>query len=403
MSDHLTFTQFVSRPAKDVYWAFTNAMGLREWLCDNSFLRLEVGGPLLLIWNGIYDVYCTFTALETDKHLAFTWQGTGEPGVMAVDVTLTPQDDGTAITLVHSKLGEGEVWQKTRTQVHAAWESALHNLKSVMETGLDRRIQDRPMLGIYLGPFDAEIAKRLGVPTENGTLLTGVIEGMGAQAAGLQGDDVIVTLDDQPAGTFNEFNAVIRQHKGGDTIPVEFYRGAQKHRVMMTLTKRPEPNVPAAPAELAERLRATHAQLNAELDAVLAGVPEAILAQPPAPGEWSVNDVLAHLIWSERFLQTLHHGVSGGDDYIAWPDNGVLHLAGILGAYPTGEALLAEFKRQQVQTVAQLVAYPEDLLTSRRGTFVRLVQNLDGWTGHVTVHTAQIRAAIEAAREKAQR
>ena len=53
---------------------------------------------------------------------------------------------------------------------------------------------------------------------------------------------------------------------------------------------------PLTPTAVAPFLRATLASLTAEVDALSASA----LAWHPAPGEWCVNEVLGHLIETER-------------------------------------------------------------------------------------------------------
>ena len=49
--------------------------------------------------------------------------------------------------------------------------------------------------GYIIGDFNADIATKLGVPVEYGTRLSDVVDGMGAQKAGLQKNDVIIAID----------------------------------------------------------------------------------------------------------------------------------------------------------------------------------------------------------------
>ena len=62
----------------------------------------------------------------------------------------------------------------------------------MLGSGPDLRITNRPMMGISPSDFNAEIAKKLGVPVNTGMRLDGVVDGMGAQSAGLQKDDVLI-------------------------------------------------------------------------------------------------------------------------------------------------------------------------------------------------------------------
>src|SRR5690606_29305938 len=123
-------------------------------------------------------------------------------------------------------------------------------------TGIDLRIANRPMLGIVPGDFTEEQAKALGVPALEGLRLDGLVDGMGAQIAGLQKDDVLIGMAGKViTSDFNTLTQAIAGKKGGETVEVIFYRGAEKKSVMMTLSKRPMPEVPFNPKELAKQAR----------------------------------------------------------------------------------------------------------------------------------------------------
>src|SRR5690606_21762951 len=122
-------------------------------------------------------------------------------------------------------------WKDAAKEFHKHWAENLRNLKSVLETGIDLRIAERPMLGIIPGDFTAEQATALGVPVHEGMRIDGTVEGMGAQRVGLQRDDVIVEMAGHPISDFNSLVRAIAGKKGGDKVEVVYYRGADKKTV----------------------------------------------------------------------------------------------------------------------------------------------------------------------------
>jgi hypothetical protein len=123
-------------------------------------------------------------------------------------------------------------------------------------------------------------------------------------------------------------------------------------------------------------------------------VPESVLSAAPAEGEWSVNENLAHLIWTERHVQmTLWNDYRGGFG-VDWPDNHAIHLVGVLAVYPTNPDLIAEMKRSLTATVAMIkTLMPED--GDNKPVFVRIAQNVQGNCDHVRQHIEQIAATIQ--------
>src|SRR5205085_11969576 len=121
----------------------------------------------------------------------------------------------------------------------------------------DLRVARRPMLGLSGGaPLEAERAARLGVPVTEGLWLDGFLEGMGARAAGLQKDDVLVSLGGQPVNAGTSLASLLQGHRAGDRVPIDFYRGTERHTVTVELSARPMIQPPASAEELAREVRA---------------------------------------------------------------------------------------------------------------------------------------------------
>ncbi|MCB9450751.1 MAG: SRPBCC domain-containing protein [Anaerolineaceae bacterium] len=394
----LTFTRTIQAAPSVVYIAFTNSTLMHSWFSNTARVDARENGVWLAGWNMGFYAAGVFTQLKQDEHITYTWQGRGDPGETQVDIHLEQQGDATLLTVTHSGLGEGEAWDQRADLFAENWEAGLDNLVSVLETGLDQRVMRRPMLGIYPnGALDAATAQTLGVPVTQGIHLGGVVPGMGAEAAGLGQDDVIVTMDGKPTFDFQSFTAVIDTHQAGDTVPLEFYRGAEKHTTEMTLSGRSVPQVPATPEALAAHAHEEHTKLDAELDDLLQGITEAEADHRPAPSEWNIKENLAHLIWSQRWLQFWIFGLNGGDGNVAWPDNGPLHLLPALAVYPTAAALVAELKRAEAATEAVLAALPPELL-ARKALYTNVSMSVDGFVQHTQGHLAQMSQALESAR-----
>ena len=172
----------IAAPAAHVYRAFATAQGLQEWMADVAEADAREGGRLYIWWNaGFYMSGLYKEAVEKEK-VSFSWHASGEPAPTQVAVSLDEEDGGTKVTLVHSGLGEGEAWEGVAENFVREWKSSLANLKSVLETGVDARVYDRPMLGFYVGGLvDAPMQARLNLPVDYGIQVSGVLSGMRAK------------------------------------------------------------------------------------------------------------------------------------------------------------------------------------------------------------------------------
>jgi uncharacterized protein YndB with AHSA1/START domain len=400
MSITVKSEQLIKASPAQVYYALTHAEGLHEWLCDFATVAPRPAGRMYLWWHGDFYSSGEYIALEENKSVKFKWFARNEPCPTEVNLTLSPKEGGTVVIL-HHIVPEGDDWKERAEGFKAEWDATLPNLASVLETGLDRRTFDRPMLGINISDFTPEIAKKLGVPVTQGARLDDVRAGMGASAAGLCKDDVIIELDKKPiTNDFGSLIAALQGKKGGDRVDVVFYRGPEKKTVKMELSKRPVPDIPWKPVELAESATRKYDENMSKLEACFIGVTEAEADFTPAVGEWSAKQTLAHLIHSERgWISNLDDAVGGferlSDD---WGGNLLAHINATVKAYGTFRNMLDELKRLSVEMVAFLASLPQSFVERKASYFQNAVQVLE-MESHTANHIDQIKSALISARK----
>ena len=383
-----------------IYYAFTHASALHEWLCDFATVAPRPGGRMYLWWHGDFYSAGEYINLEENKSIKFKWFARFEPSSSEVTVHLTPHADGTLVTLNH-QVPDGDAWNKRAQGFKAEWDSTLPNLASVIETGLDKRTFDRPMLGINLSDFTAEIALKLGVPVLQGSRLDEVSLGMGAFAAGLCKNDVIGEMNGKPiTNDFGSFISALEGKKGGDRVEVVFYRGPEKKIVSMELTKRPIPDMSWDPGELAGMVRNKYEDTLGRLEACFEKVSEPDADLQPAPGEWSAKQTLAHLIQTERiWIANLDDSVGGyerlSDD---WGGNLLSHINATVTAFGTYPKMLEELRCLSVEMVAFLGSLPMTFV-ERKASYVQNALQVLEMESHTSSHIDQINTALKAAKK----
>ncbi len=394
----ISFEQFIQAPPSQVYRAFTNASALREWLCDLATVAPRPGGRIYLAWNSGFYSSGEYTAAEPDQQVAFTWMGREDPGRSQVLVQLQAEGNGTRLRLQHTLPEEQEVWSKTITEVEKGWPESLENLVSVLETGEDLRFTRRPMLGILLSDFDAELAARLGVPVNAGIRIDDVVEGMGAQAAGLQKNDIIVEIDGRPIQTFVDINGALEGRRAGQHLKVTFYRGAEQKIVDMELSRRPMPELPPTPEGIARTLRAEMEKILGVLEPFCQELSEEEASHKPSPDEWNIKEIMAHLIHSERYAQFFFVELISG--FERWADdfgsNLDAQVRATVAAYPTLADLLGELKHGYAETIALFENLPDEIV-QRKDTFRRLAYHAVDTPYHFYTHLEQMKKARPAA------
>lgn len=399
----LAFERVVAVPAAEAYRAFVHPTALRDWLCQFASLDVRQGGHVFLRWEDGYTISGNFLKVDANKRIEFNWASPADAGPSTLRVDFRPRREGTLVALSHIGLGTTSRWKDTRQALLTNWPIALENLQSHLEHGIDLRRARRPRLGISYGEFTPALAKQLNVPVKRGLYVEGVLEGTGAHAAGLQKGDVLIKFNGKQIYDANALANAITGLKAGDTPEAELYRGPHKVRANITLSAFPMLELPANGAALADRVRPIHAKINAELTQALASLTEAQANARPAPAEWSLNELLAHFILTERDLQgwiadMLNDRVVNDD--LEMRPNVAPRLTALVNRLGTPQKLLAELKHAEAETLAVLENLPEAFTKYRKHLFRRIaVWTLEVTPGHwQEEHLAQFQATLAAVR-----
>jgi uncharacterized protein YndB with AHSA1/START domain len=396
----LSFTQIVNAEPALVYQAFTNATILREYLCNVASVEPKLGGRIYLAWdNGYYSAGC-LTRLSENQALGFTWMGRDDPGPTQVEINFPPHEAGTLVNLDHRGLGSGETWENPAREFKKGWEQGLENLASLLETGADLRLTRRPMLGILYADFNAEIAGELAVPVSEGVRLGGVVDGLSAQKAGLQKNDVLVELAGVALKEWGDLAPILQGHRAGERVELVYYRGGARHSISMTLAQRPLPEIPWKVEELAAAVKQHNQDNLKQIEKMLSGVSEAEASHKPTPAEWNIKEILIHLISGERAGHFNTAELVGGHE--RWADDygqgEFVVNQGLLAVYPTLVELLAELKRTYQATDAIAAALPAEFALKRKGSYWRLAYNWLQPDYHLQDHLEQMKTCLDSVR-----
>ncbi len=389
---------FVLAPIKLAYRAFTNSTSLREWLCDVATIEAHPNGRMYLWWRGDFYSSGHYLELDENKRVRFRWFSNIDSAPTEVTVSVSEKEGGTLIRLDH-EIPDDPAWAHKAEPFRENWADSLRNLKSVLETGIDLRIAERPMLGILPGDFTEEQAKALGVPVDEGLRLDGVVDGMGAQRSGLQKDDVIVEMAGHPIRSdANSLPTAIAGKKGGDRIDVVIYRGPEKKNIDLELSKLPMPEVPFDAKELAKRARTLYEAGLTEVEQCFENVTDDQAMAKPDPKEWSALEVVAHLIQGERFNQAFLTSLIDGYEITADGFGGNIdaQVAATVKANPSVALMLSALRRTVEETLAYVALIPDEFVANK-GSYYRFGFGLLQPNFHLTGHTEQIKAALSAA------
>lgn len=386
----LTLVRTLKAAPQQVYQYLTLPDKLAEWIADTAHVNAVVGGYLLLAWNGQGYTTGEYKHLEANKSVSFTWQT--KTSETLVEFVLEEAGEGTRLSLIHHGLHESEYAGYADN-----WQWALNNLISTLETGADSRITSRVLIGIIPGQITEERAARLGLQPGEGVLLANVLPNFSAAGAGLQADDVIVSIDGIVIGPQNPITTIIRStgKLPGDIVSVIYYHGEERKTVELTLKGYPVPSRWDDINELAQNYKQITDGYLTTFRTLIEGAGEPIASKRPAPTEWSAKEVLAHLILHERYIQDWVGSFMQGDHPTSYTCNTPARIASITTAFPSAQDVLNEMARAYRETVALMSNIPVEHQANHRFRWA-IAFEMQEMHWHVEGHIQQIRAAIEA-------
>lgn len=96
---------------------------------------------------------------------------------------------------------------------------ALPIVDSIISYGY---VKGRPAMGITYAEVDERTARYYDIP--RGILITDVVVGSAAAKAGLQENDIIVSIDDHELTDMGDIKSILKKYQAGDEVTVTYFR-----------------------------------------------------------------------------------------------------------------------------------------------------------------------------------
>lgn len=153
---------------------------------------------------------------------------------------------------VVATVGVGMIDPQTQgAKAHVMWvdsqsgnvdvEDGGHTLHFVAGQPMQAAQPGGPWLGIAFGPVAKPLASQLRLDAGTGQVVTNVVEGSPADAAGLQQFDIITAIDGQNVSSkIGDFMTIIQGYKPGEAHSLALLRGGQRVTATITIGARPE-------------------------------------------------------------------------------------------------------------------------------------------------------------------
>ena len=154
----------------------------------------------------------------------------GYEDFIQTDASINPGNSGGALVNLRGELVgiNSAIISRTGGNVGIGFAVPTEIANSIMRQILDFGEVRRGLLGVSIAQVNAEVAKALDASVTSGALITRVEPGSAAEQAGLQVDDIIVSVNDKKITGASELRNTIGLMRSGDNVDIEYVRGNDK-------------------------------------------------------------------------------------------------------------------------------------------------------------------------------
>lgn len=147
--------------------------------------------------------------------------------LIQTDAAINPGNSGGA--LVNSKgevIGINTIKISDTNVEGIGFAIAINDAKPLISELLNKGYISRPYLGIYGGDITDDLSKMYELPI--GVYVSDVVQGSGADLAGIQKNDVIIAVDDSRINSMADLSKVLEGHDVGDVVIVKIVRNSSE-------------------------------------------------------------------------------------------------------------------------------------------------------------------------------
>ncbi len=158
------------------------------------------------------------------------------------DAAINPGNSGGGLFDLQGRLVGINTAIATRTGYYQGYGFAIpaNLMKAVIQDIIEDGKVDRGYIGVQIKTIDETDAKAAGLEQVTGVLVSDVIKGSAAAAAGIEEGDVILEVDGMPVHSSNELQSRVVLHRAGQSVALKLWRGGKTMNKNVTLRPRDE-------------------------------------------------------------------------------------------------------------------------------------------------------------------
>jgi serine protease Do/serine protease DegQ len=223
-----------SDPATDIAVLRVEADGLVDMPIGDSE-AVRVGDFVIAIGNP-FGLGHTVTSGIVSA-LGRTGIGDGLEDFIQTDASINPGNSGGALVNMRGELVgiNSAIISRTGGNVGIGFAVPTEIASSIMRQLLDFGEVRRGLLGVTISAIDSEAAEALNAPVDNGAMITEVVPGSAAEAAGLQVQDIIVEVNEKKISNARELSTAIQLLTPGDKVAIRYFRDGKAKKTTAEL------------------------------------------------------------------------------------------------------------------------------------------------------------------------
>jgi S1-C subfamily serine protease len=205
-----------------------------------SSTALEVGEPVVAIGHAL-DLPggpTVTTGVVSAKDRTITNVGTTGltlSGLIQTDASINPGNSGGPLVNRYAEVvGINTVAAGSAQDIGFA--IALDVARPLVETLIAQGRIERGFLGIQGGTITRSIARQSQLPVETGIYILAVVPDSPAEAAGLQADDILVAIDEEPVPDAGTLSRVLAKHAPGAAVTLSVLRPGESGPIELGVT-----------------------------------------------------------------------------------------------------------------------------------------------------------------------
>ena len=199
---------------------------------------LRLGQWVLAVGNP-FNLTSTVTAgivSAKSRNIGINPNRMGIEAFIQTDAAVNPGNSGGALVNMQGELVGINTAIASRTGSYSGYSFAVPGniVKKVVADLTEFGEVQRALMGVEIGDVTAEVAEKYKLDKIEGVFVGGVNDG-GAKDAGIEPEDVIISIDDVKVNTTAELQEQVGKHRPGDVINVVVKRDNKKKQFNVTL------------------------------------------------------------------------------------------------------------------------------------------------------------------------